>query len=1341
MPELTSLRGSRSLPWRSSNVQLNNGRVVYGTDPAGVATAVQIVVAQVGVQPTRGLLTEVLRERAGRRPVQVIVALEYDSRVWLFGPEETGDVAGPISVGSAARQLQAVLAEPSLSAAVARWRSLRQALANGSSGVVNRGMFATHYLEHHLRTSRLWKHHADDAAPLMGLRGRKLIDGLGFAADSAAQGTLLLSVKGQRKPRATAVLLDRDEQFDAQSSKHQVSPVAFGLRVAAREDVPWLVAIRGDTIRLYSSSPSAGVSQNGQADTFFELDLSVISGEDSPLLPLVFSAAALDAGGSVEQILENSTRFAADLGTRLRDRIYADVVPTLAVAVANQLHRRGSITLDAEGLQHAYEVTLRLLFRLLFQAYAEDRGLLPAGRNTNYDHNSLKNLAQQLQDASPEQFGQASSLWRDLAQVWDAIDQGNPLWNVPAYNGGLFSSDPARSPDGALIASIPLPDAAFGPALQALLIDETPDDVRGPVDFSSLSVREFGTIYEGLLESSLSVAETDLVLDKNQAWTPAKPGTPAEQIEVRRGEIYFHSASGERKATGSYFTPKLVVDYLVKRSVTPALSDHLQRVTELLDANRDADAADLFFDFRVADLAVGSGHFLVTAVDAIEAGMRAFLTEHALPAVTEELQRLAAAAERALGDDETAKQEIEPIRLLRRQIARRCIYGVDINPMAVELARLALWIHTFVPGLPMSTLDHNLVCANSLTGIGTIGEALDVLIPHRKPTDRSLFDDAIEHSLEEAGGLLREVAKASEADKAEVQQGTELLRRAEVSAAPAKAIFDVAVAARIGRVDAHNFYTVDDITAAATLPEVREAVTSLHPAHMPYLFPEVFQRDRAGFDVLLGNPPWEKAKIERDQWWGLHIPGLRGMRQQQKNATLDAFIAARPDLNRQYEQAVADTLAFRSTLIKGPYPGLGKGDPDLYQAFAWRYWQLLGTQGRAGLVLPRGAHSGAAMAQWRKQVLEDGAFSDVCFLVNTNKWVFPSVDGRYTVGLTVMDKTATVHAARFRGPYGNAAEFAGAEAPAHVPADEFLTWTPQAAFPLIPDERAGEIFRTMNRQPKLGSRHQGWELRPATELHATGDKAVLQFDVEEARGRIPVDTGASFNLWNPDFGAPYAYADRDVLRPYLEKKLQHIQHNKRSAYYQMQFPDGALPLDQARIAFRDVTNRTNSRTMIACLLPPGTSATHKAPLFVRRSGTPRDEAALLGVLCSIPFDWYMRRWVETTMSFELVGNAPFPNLDENGLKSAIIDRAGRLAAVDDRYTTWAAEVGVPCGSVKTEEDRQRLIVELDALVSLGYGLSEGDVTHLFATFHKGWDYRPRLTQVLDAYRRFAKEAK
>ena len=180
-------------------------------------------------------------------------------------------------------------------------------------------------------------------------------------------------------------------------------------------------------------------------------------------------------------------------------------------------------------------------------------------------------------------------------------------------------------------------------------------------------------------------------------------------------------------------------------------------------------------------------------------------------------------------------------------------------------------------------------------------------------------------------------------------------------------------------------------------------------------------------------------------------------------------------------------------------------------------------------------------------------------------------------------------------------------------------------------------------------------------------------------------------------------------------------------------PD-TLPCSGVRIAFRDITNATNTRTCIAALLPPEVILTNKAPYLLRNDCTSGEEAYLLGVLCSIPLDWYARRYVELSMNLHIFNGLPIPLVDENDSRRLrIIQIAGMLAAVDNRYATWAKEVGVKVASVKTESAKEELIAELDALVSHLYGLTRPQVEHVFETFHRGWVYTPRLTKVLEFY--------
>ncbi|RYC03337.1 Eco57I restriction-modification methylase domain-containing protein [Nocardioides zhouii] len=1333
------LKAEKTVAWSGVKPQVDvsfNG-VFLGPDPHGLG-GFQVALATSDVKPTRQTMRELFLARKGKTQVQLVVAVVHHGTATLMGPDPQ---ANPfeLPLGQAERQLQSVLSEPDVLAATERFAGFRKANdATGVPGFTNSGLFASHHITSNVPKRSDWDALASTAEPLLNKRGKQLVEALGFGTQAGPNGTMLLSIRGHQ-PRAVAVLLDDSEQFDAKTPRFQLSPVAFGLAVASRQDVPWLVVLRKDQIRLYPGRDGIGVGSKGQAETFFEVDLSTVDSEYAALLPLIFSADALSADGTADELLRDSARYATELGARLRERIYEEIVPPVAVEVARRLAKHAGVSLDADGLSLAYRVTLRILFRLLFQAYAEDRGLLPSGRNEGFDANSLKTNARRLLDSDTDKFGDSTTLWLDMVQVWNAIDQGNPQWQIPCYNGGLFATDAERSPEGALIQQIGLPDSVLGPALRSLLIDTSSDGVLGPVDFRSLSVREFGTIYEGLLESSLSLAAEDLTVDNAGAWVPAKEG---DEVLAASGSVYFHTASGERKATGSYFTPKVVVDHLIERSIVPALSAHLKKIGGYLDKGDASSAAREFFDFRVADLAMGSGHFLVAAVDKIEALMRTFLTEHSVPGVTEELLRLAAVARDALGTDDVAKSEVDEVGLLRRQVARRCIYGLDINPMAVELARLALWIHTFVPGLPMSNLDHGLVNANSLTGIGTIEEALDALQPGRTPGEISLFDEILTDQLASSKTLLIDVANAGEANKAEVEEGARLLSRARNAAETAKQILDAAVAARIGAVDVGVIFDGDSLRHLISRPEVTATADRLIPAHMPYLFPEVFLRDEPGFDVLLGNPPWEKLHVEEHQWWGLRMPGLRSMRQLEREQALMAFRASRPDLEEAYESEVATVKQMAEAVAAGPFPGIGAAHLDLFSAFGWRNWQLLRTGGRASIVLPRGALAGSGLAQWRRTIFQDGTFENVVLLVNTGGWIFSNVHNSYTVALAVITKGAHGNVS-FAGPFHNERDLLlrGDEL-ATVPVSEFITWSGTAAFPLIPDVTSAEVFRQMKKSPRFDAPRVDWEFRPLQgDLNATSERRVLEFDVKEPKGRIPVVTGASFNIWKPDANAPKAYGRPDVLRPYLATKLSRSARLARSAYNGLAFPTGVLPLDAARITFRDMTRATDSRTVIPCLIPAGTAAMEKAPVVVQRQGGPIQVAALLGIMSSIPFDWYMRRWVEMKLSFELLNPSPVPDVDlTTPLGSRLVTAAGRLAAVDDRYADWAAEVGVSVGSVKTPAEKEDLTAELDALVSLLYGLNEDQVEHVFATFHRGMSYEARLDAVLTHYRQWKGQA-
>ena len=219
----------------------------------------------------------------------------------------------------------------------------------------------------------------------------------------------------------------------------------------------------------------------------------------------------------------------------------------------------------------------------------------------------------------------------------------------------------------------------------------------------------------------------------------------------------------------------------------------------------------------------------------------------------------------------------------------------------------------------------------------------------------------------------------------------------------------------------------------------------------------------------------------------------------------------------------------------------------------------------------------------------------------------------------------------------------------------------------------------------------------------------------------PVYTGKSFNLWAPDTGTYYDSANAASITSKLHEKRLKQHRTPSSALSELddsvvQAP-ATLPCRGARIAFRDVARATDTRTIVAALIPPDRIVVHKAPYLLQLAGAPADEAYVLGVLSSMPCDWQARRTVELVMSFEQLNLMTVPDPGEgHPVRDRVTEIAGRLAAVDGRFAEWAAEVGVPVGSANDPTIKSDLICELDACVALLYGLDEADLAVLYSTF-------------------------
>jgi type I restriction-modification system DNA methylase subunit len=505
----------------------------------------------------------------------------------------------------------------------------------------------------------------------------------------------------------------------------------------------------------------------------------------------------------------------------------------------------------------------------MFVLYAESRGLIhpddPDAQDEYEEHFSLDQLRADIHEdiQSGDSFEDYSShstrMWNRLENLFGLVDEGEQSLGIPPYNGGLFDEDQHE-----FLAENEVSDRHIAEVIYRLGTTEGDDGEFVLADYADLDTRHLGSIYEGLLEHEFRIAPEQYAAvaeDGGQVWKPATDVSVADAVEtVDQGELYVVNDDGERKATGAYYTPDYVVSYIVEETVDPLLDD----IKSELEADGLEPSETEYFrrfwqqvlDLKILDPAMGSAHFLTSATG--------YLTEQVMEVVREqEIQ----------GYDE---QE------LRREIAKECIYGVDVNGMAVELGKLSMWLETLAADKPLAFLDHHLKTGNSLVG-SDITEVLsdDIEENGGQLTLGQAFARARQQTLEHVMDLMQDLLAIDNDELADIKSMEELY--GEIREDPLyQRLFEVAnvhTAEQFGLDVPNGVY--EDMAGAiedeAEWAEIRgEDWFSTAQAmaadedffHWELEFPEVFfgadgsKLDGAGFDAVVGNPPYAKIPGE-----------------------------------------------------------------------------------------------------------------------------------------------------------------------------------------------------------------------------------------------------------------------------------------------------------------------------------------------------------------------------------------------------------------------------------------------------------------------------------------------
>ncbi len=617
----------------------------------------------------------------------------------------------------------------------------------------------------------------------------------------------------------------------------------------------WGILTNGRRWRLYHKDTAHKLNYYYEVDLPALLDNGDV--EAFKYFYLFFRQASFIPNGEgrtwLDIILAESRDYAQGVSKHLKDQVYQAL---RHVAQGFLDYPGNALTADSATLKAIYDNSLILLYRLLFILYAESRGLLPVQDNETYRLSySLDAVKKEIERTLSRPILPTSRLyWPRLEELFGAINKGHEHLGVPAYNGDLFN--PEKHP---FLERYAVGDQQLRRAIDLLARTDT-EEGRVFVDYRDLEVRHLGSIYEGLLEYQLRYAEEDLAVVKEKGRERYVSAGEGQEVAVSTSRVYLVTDRGQRKATGSYYTPDYIVKYIVEQTLKPLLDEVSSHWADRMNVTEE-DLSNDILSLDVLDPAMGSGHFLVEATE--------YIARHLV----------------GLGLEATAEMGAEAeLDYWKRRVVQSCIYGVDLNPLAVELAKLSLWLATVSKDKPLSFLDHHLRCGNSLIGarVADLG-AVQVVRKKRRRKAReegveqlSMFeDDAFRKSMMTAVDSMWLIERTSSDDVAGVKEQEriyqelrdELTRRyrrlADLKTACYfgveidPAMWPGLVAYATGRAPAEIRLYQTLLEQTQTIAEDRRFF------HWELEFPEVFfdrfgrrLKEEAGFDATVGNPPW-----------------------------------------------------------------------------------------------------------------------------------------------------------------------------------------------------------------------------------------------------------------------------------------------------------------------------------------------------------------------------------------------------------------------------------------------------------------------------------------------------
>ncbi|AHH07677.1 hypothetical protein BCD_1611, partial (plasmid) [Borrelia crocidurae DOU] len=942
-----------------------------------------------------------------------------------------------------------------------------------------------------------------------------------------------------------------------------------------------------------------------------------------------------------EEIIKDQNTIKKTLKEILYEKPYDSIVFKIAKNIyIKEFNSNPNIT--AEELNKILEESIIFVLRIFFIAYIED--LFDETLKNHIAYRTYVSFRYYFYDKVLN--GDAG--YGKLIKIFELLDNGNENFEFPMFNGGLFSKEKAHYLNNNELLS---KDELKEILVKVFFFDQENALNQKFVQYSKIDLKSFGELYETLLEYDLRIAENTLhhifkngtycIQTDEMIFSKKEKDLNKAYFTYYRGDIYLTSRSLDRKKSGAYYTP----DDLTEFMVVSAIEEQLKNKSPL--------------DLKIIDNSCGSGHFLISSLN--------YLTEKVwyeidkFDDVKENLEK-----EYEIISNESKKYGIKDIDkklVLKRMLLKKCIYGVDINPIAVEVTMLSLWINTFIFGTPLSFIEHHIKVGDAL--IGYMKDEFINVVQEKLKIDISLWSSSINKIVDTLKNVYSSIQNVDDLTKEEIRKSKKIYDDAQSNKNALKLIFSLIKIYELYSIKSLDFretiqfdsgeYSVLELMQnilnknltdenKVLIEKIEQLSTRYKFFHYGVEFPDA----QDGFEIVIGNPPWEKVKFDEEEFFSKYIPDYRRLSLSEQKTVKTKIINS--SLNEQLNKEKNNIRKLNDIYKSGFSNFINGGDPNFFRYFVGLNLKLVARNGNLTYLTPASLWNELSSQSLRKFIFNNYKIN---FLYQfENKKRFKDVDLRFKFAIFQITNSQ-IPESSFKVQFliqnddtiiqeiTNNLKLLENKSIAYKGLDlsidkiKKFSHIQEAVIEFKSNEELILLSKLFNQFKVLSDKYINF--KKGIDPSVNNNKELLKEDVSDKSDYVFLYQGANIHQFNSRYFEHKSSKEKSKLLWISNKNKEKILPNENLG-------------NNISILYRDIASNTNERTMISTLVPRDCYCTNSIYISYDNHGKIQmsiyKKLFIISIFNSLTFDFLIRKFVNIHVQKSCLYQCPMPQPEE-----------------------------------------------------------------------------------------------